>query len=102
MIIHFCINAFSVIRSYGYQYPDSIANSINNIFAAIPAALLYLTAGIMVYFMIKTVKTLDADAPVDMKAVGKREPLKNYAFIAGAAAFGSLTTVFTFVWGVIR
>jgi membrane protease YdiL (CAAX protease family) len=101
MIIHFCINAFSVIRAYGYQHADSFANMINGVFGAMSFAI-YIVAAVMIYFTVKTIKNLDADDPVDMNARGKREPLKNYAFMAGAVAFGCLTTVFTFVWGVIR
>jgi membrane protease YdiL (CAAX protease family) len=102
MIIHFCINAFSVIRSYGYQHTASAANRINEILGALPALALYAVAVGMIYLMIRTVKNIDAGDPVDMNAPMKREPLKNYAFAAGAIVFGGLTTIFTFVWGVAR
>ncbi|MDR2090256.1 MAG: CPBP family intramembrane metalloprotease [Clostridiales bacterium] len=108
MIIHFCINAFSTIRAYGYQYPDSIANLLNDLLGAMSFAL-YAAAAVMAYFMVKTIKNLGepslADTTADIGAAIKKRgtiPLKNYAFLAGAVVFGALTTIFSFVWGTLR
>jgi membrane protease YdiL (CAAX protease family) len=102
MIVHFCLNAFAVFRSYGYQHPESVSSLMNDVLGALPVFALYAFAAGMAYFMLKTIRTLDEGDPVDMNAPLKRGPLKNYAFMAGAIVFGGLTTIFTLVWGVVR
>ncbi|MDR2046640.1 MAG: CPBP family intramembrane metalloprotease [Clostridiales bacterium] len=101
-ILHFGINAFSVIRSYGYQHTDSLANIINDAFNLLNSPLvLLIVAGLAAYGIARLFKTIDKDKPFDMtRRAG--DSLKSYAFMAGSVVFGGLMTVFSFVWGILR
>ncbi|MDR3263505.1 MAG: CPBP family intramembrane metalloprotease [Clostridiales bacterium] len=105
-IIHFAINAFSVLRSYGYQYASSPANILNVLldFLLSPAFIIIFFAGVvfMAVAVVRILKKIDADDPVDLKAKAPKRPFGSNAFLAGAIVFGTLMTVFTFVWGVAR
>ncbi|MDR1939319.1 MAG: CPBP family intramembrane metalloprotease [Clostridiales bacterium] len=101
--VHFAINAFSVLSSYGSQNPDSAFGKALDFIFGPDFVLVYFALVIgMIALTVSLLKSIDKNAPVDLRAKLPRQPLKSLSFLAGAATLGLLLTGFTFYWGIIR
>lgn len=104
-VMHFAINAFSVLRSYGAQHPKGVIGLIFEVFEYfLSGGLIFFFAAVfgMIAAVVYILKRIDKSDPVNMRgSAGKPSP-KVYASLLGAAVFGVLMTFFTFIWGVVR
>jgi hypothetical protein len=105
-IIHFSINAFGILRSYGAQHEESVINLLNKglnyLFSESMLLVFFGAVVAMCFAVVAILKRIDKSDPVDMRARGNREPLRNYAFTVGAVVFGGMMTFATFLWGIFR
>jgi membrane protease YdiL (CAAX protease family) len=128
MIVHFMNNFIIVLNSYSNQTTKLVSGAINN-FASfafssmftlflITAALIGLTyASLKIFGIISKEPINKSETPRDIQAsqneVNASEASANevsvikankldYAFIILSASLAGLTTLFTFVWGVLR
>jgi membrane protease YdiL (CAAX protease family) len=98
MILHFCVNAFSVFASFASQNPDGVFAIVFNIVAIVFTNLI----SIIIMFILVAVFLNNWKNPKYPALDKARTPLTGYAFLCGALVVGALMNGVTFYWGLLR
>lgn len=111
MVIHFVNNALVQLRIFSSSYNGLIYQGYEFIFANMSQwwfmlilVIIWALAVVGVYFSLKKLKSKSEDGEVYVMEVEQEEGDKTVSKFLWISiiVFGALTTLFTFVWGVIR